>query len=100
MRSPSPGFELRRLTPLSASPLAFHTAPCHIVDMTDATTRAMPSALPPSEAELAEWQALSRDQQLARYREVLAHPDCQRISASTMEDIRAEAQRRIAARRG
>jgi hypothetical protein len=68
--------------------------------MTDATTRAMPSALPPSEAELAEWQALSREEQLARYREVLRHPDCQRISDSTMSDIRAEAQRRAAASRG
>ena len=70
------------------------------MDMTDGTTRATPSALPPSEAELAEWQALSREEQLARYREVLRHPDCQRISDSTMSDIRAEAQRRAAARRG
>jgi hypothetical protein len=67
--------------------------------MTDATTRSVPSALPPNEAELAEWQALSREEQLARYREVLLHPDCQRISSATMNDIRAEAQRR-AARRG
>jgi len=68
--------------------------------MTDATTRAMPSALPPSEAELAEWQALSRDEQLARYREVLQHPDCQRISDATMSDIRTKARQRAAARRG
>lgn len=68
--------------------------------MTDATTRAMLSALPPTEAELAEWQGLSRDEQLARYREVLQHPDCQRISDSTMSDIRAKAQQRAAARRG
>lgn len=66
--------------------------------MTDATTRAMPTALPPSEAELAEWQALSREEQLARYRKILLHPDCQRISNTTMNDVRAEAQRRAAHR--
>lgn len=81
-------------------PLACAGDPCYFAGMTDATTRAMPSALPPSEAELAEWRALSREEQLARYREVLQHPDCQRITSSTMSDIRAEAQRRVAARRG
>jgi hypothetical protein len=62
--------------------------------MTDATTRAMPSALPPTEAELAEWQGSSHEEQLARYRDVLQHPDCQRISTADMSDIRAEARRR------
>ncbi|WP_316189321.1 hypothetical protein [Bradyrhizobium sp. SZCCHNS1054] len=60
--------------------------------MSDATARATPSALPPSDAELAEWRALSREEQLARYREVLQHPDCQRISTATQSDIRAKAQ--------
>lgn len=83
-----------------ASPLASPADPCYFADMTDTTTRAMPSALPPSEAELAEWQALSREEQLARYREVLQHPDTQRISSATMSDIRAMAQQRAAARRG
>jgi hypothetical protein len=58
----------------------------------------MPSALPPSEAELAEWQALSREEQLARYRQVLQHPDCQRISDASMSDIRAKAQQLAVAR--
>jgi hypothetical protein len=68
--------------------------------MTDPTTRAVPSALPPSEAELAEWQSLSGEEQLARHREILQHPDCQRITDTTIDDIRAKAQQRAAARRG
>ncbi len=31
--------------------------------------RVVPSALPPSEAELADWQALSREEQIARFKE-------------------------------
>lgn len=61
--------------------------------------RATPSPLPPTEAELATWNALTRDEQIACYREYLQHPDCQRISDATMDDIRAEARRRVAARR-
>jgi hypothetical protein len=53
-------------------PLTSRSDPCYFADMTDATTRAMPSALPPSEAELAKWRALSRQEQLARYRDVAA----------------------------
>jgi len=68
--------------------------------MTDATTRAMPSALPPSEAELAEWQSLSREEQIARYREVLEHPDSLRISDSTVSDVLAKARQLAANRRG
>lgn len=70
--------------------------------MTKATKtaiRATPSPLPPTNEELAVWNALTRDEQIARYREYLQHPDCKRLSDATMADIRAEAQRRIAARR-
>jgi hypothetical protein len=67
--------------------------------MSDATTRAMPSPLPPTEAELAEWRALTREEQLARYREALQSPDCERVSDASMGDILAEAQQRAAARR-
>jgi len=56
----------------------------------------MPSATP-SEAEIAAWQALPRDEQLRRLRLALAHPDCDRVSASTMDDIRANG-RALAAR--
>ncbi|WP_316181247.1 hypothetical protein [Bradyrhizobium sp. SZCCHNRI1009] len=39
--------------------------------MANKQTRLLPSALPPSETELAEWQRLSWEEQIARYREVL-----------------------------
>jgi len=65
---------------------------------TDAKARAMPSPLPPTEAELAEWNALSRDEQIARYREYLTHPDCQRVSKASMADVLTAARERVAAR--
>ncbi len=64
------------------------------------TTRLMPSALPPSEAELAAWNALTRDEQISSYREALSHPDCDLVSSATMADILTEARARVAARRG
>ena len=67
--------------------------------MTETKTRAKPSPLPPTEAELAEWNALTRDEQLARYREYLSHPDCERVSSASMADVLAEARERVAARR-
>ncbi|MGJ5069847.1 hypothetical protein [Bradyrhizobium oligotrophicum] len=67
--------------------------------MVNKQTRLLPSALPPSETERAEWQRLSREQQIARYREVLAHPDSLRISDATMSDILAKATQRAAGRR-
>jgi hypothetical protein len=67
--------------------------------MTDTrTTSAELSLLPPTQAELAAWHALTRDGQLARYRAYLTQPDCQRISTATMDDIRAEARQRLRAR--
>jgi hypothetical protein len=51
----------------------------------------MPSATP-SEAEIAAWQALPRDQQLRRLRLALSHPDCDRVSTATTDDIRVEGQ--------
>ena len=64
----------------------------------DTKARAMPSPIPPTEAELAEWNALSRDEQIARYREYLAHPDCERVSKASMSDVLTAARRRLAAR--
>jgi len=51
----------------------------------------MPSATP-SDAEIAEWHDLSREEQLRRYREALAHPDCGVVTDSTMSDILDTAQ--------
>jgi hypothetical protein len=68
--------------------------------MTETATHPFPSALPPTEAELAAWRALSRDEQLARYREALQAPDAQSVSKATMADVLATARQRVAARRG
>jgi hypothetical protein len=68
--------------------------------MTKTKTRATPSALPPTKAELEEWNALSREEQVKRYREALAHPDCDIVTDDTMADILAEAQARFTARSG
>jgi hypothetical protein len=65
--------------------------------MTEITTRALPSALPPTEEELAAWRALSRDEQLIRYRNALQAPDAAR---ATMADVLTAARQRVAARRG
>jgi hypothetical protein len=55
----------------------------------------MPSATP-SEREIAEWQALPRDEQLRRMRLELSHPDTDIIATSTMDEIRAEGRLRAA----
>jgi hypothetical protein len=68
--------------------------------MTETTMRPFPSALPPTEEELAAWRALSREEQLARYREALQAADVQRVSKANMADVLATARQRVAARRG
>jgi hypothetical protein len=68
--------------------------------MTEITTRPLLSALPPTEAELAAWHALSREEQLARHREALQATDAGRVSKATMADVLAAARQRVAARRG
>ena len=67
--------------------------------MTKLDTRPFPSALPPTEAELAAWRALPRDEQLARYREALQSPKAARITKATMPEILTAARQRAAARR-
>ena len=59
--------------------------------MNDAKT--FPDVMPstaPTEAEIAAWHSLPRDEQLRRLRLELNHPDCSRVSTATMADIRAE----------
>lgn len=68
--------------------------------MTETVIRPLPSAAPPTEAELAAWRALSRDEQLARYREALLGPDAERVSEASMADVLVAARQRVAARRG
>ena len=70
-----------------------------MVDTRESRLGASPSSLPPSQAEGEAWRALPRDEQVARYREVLHHPDRDRISDATMPDVLTKARRRVAARR-
>jgi hypothetical protein len=67
--------------------------------MSEIATRPVPSPRPPTEAELAAWQALSRDEQLARTRAVLQAPEAGRVSEATMADVLAAARLRVAAGR-
>lgn len=46
----------------------------------------MPSATP-TPAEIAAWDALSRDEQLRRLRKSFEDPDCSRVSTMTMAEI-------------
>jgi hypothetical protein len=61
-------------------------------------SRVMPSATP-SEADIAAWAALPRDEQIRRYQELFQHPDCNTFTADTPDDILAAARQRVAARR-
>jgi hypothetical protein len=65
---------------------------------TDKPTQVLPSATP-TEADLAAWAALPRDEQVRRYRELFEHADCNTFTADSPEDILAAAQQRVAARR-
>ena len=68
--------------------------------MTRTATRALPSALPATEDEREAWQALPREEQLARLREVLLSPDAQRVSEAGVGEVLAAARVRAAERRG
>ena len=68
--------------------------------MSKIDTRPVPSALPPSAAELAAWQSLTRDEQIARTRDTLLAPEAGRVSEATMDDVLIAARKRVAARRG
>ncbi len=67
--------------------------------MTDIATLPFPSARPPTDAELTAWRALSREQQIIRYREALETPDAGRVSKATMADVLTAARQRVAIRR-
>jgi hypothetical protein len=67
-------------------------------ETTDKKSRVMPSATP-SEADLAAWAALPRDEQIRRYQELFQHADCNTFTTDTPDDILAAARERVAARR-
>ena len=58
---------------------------------TDKPTPVMPSATP-SQAELAAWADLPRDEQVRRYQEMFRHPDCNTFSTDTPDEILAAAR--------
>jgi hypothetical protein len=57
------------------------------------------SAFPPTEAELAAWNALTRDEQIEHYRELLRGSECNTFTDETPEQILAAARERVAVRR-
>jgi hypothetical protein len=63
--------------------------------MTESTTDSMAFAMPTGE-DIAVWNALSREEQLARLRKECAHPDCDTISDDSMADILVLAKKRVA----
>jgi hypothetical protein len=63
--------------------------------MTDRTDDSMAFAMP-SREEIAAWNALSREEQLARLRQECAHPDCDAVIDDSMADILALAKARAA----
>ena len=71
-----------------------------MADTRDLDTLTVPSPLASTEAELVAWNALTREQQIARYRAYLAAPECQTLPTDTPDEILAAAQAKVAARRG
>jgi hypothetical protein len=65
--------------------------------MADTKTRALLSPLPPTEAERAAWNALTRDEQIAQYRGLFDHPDCNTFTKDTPDDILKAAEERVTA---
>lgn len=56
--------------------------------MSKTLNKVVPSAMP-SDADIAAWQDLPRDEQLRLTQEALAHPDCDRVGTASMAELRA-----------
>jgi hypothetical protein len=65
---------------------------------TDKLIDVTPSATP-SEAELAAWAELPRDEQVRRYQKLFQQPDCNSFTLDTPDDILVAARQRVAQRR-
>jgi hypothetical protein len=65
---------------------------------TDQLANISPSATP-TEAELEAWAKLPRDEQVRRYQELFAQPDCNNFTSDTPDDILAAARQRVTQRR-
>jgi hypothetical protein len=61
---------------------------------TDQLANISPSATP-TEAELEAWAKLPRDEQVRRYQELFAQPDCNNFTSDTPDDILAAARQRV-----
>jgi len=74
---------------------------CYITRMSQTTGKSMHTMLSatPTEADLAEWAARPRDEQVRRYQDLFGRPDCNTFTADTPDDILAAARQRVAARR-
>jgi hypothetical protein len=70
-----------------------------MVDVKNSAGQALPSPTPPTDAELAVWNGLARDEQLRRMRDALSSPACDRLAEASMSDILATARQRVVARR-
>jgi len=58
-------------------------------------TKTLPDVVPsatPSEAEIAAWQSLPRDEQVRRLRFELSRPECGIVGTATFEELRARGQ--------
>ena len=64
----------------------------------DTLTAVTPSATP-SEADIAAWQALPRDEQLRRLKAEITRPDASVAGTATFADIRAAIAARRASRK-
>jgi hypothetical protein len=70
-------------------------------DVTLSQSGLMPSATPTEpEPDIAEWQALPRDEQLRRLRQALAQADVDTVNTATLESIRERGRTKAAAQPG
>ena len=58
---------------------------------TDKLADVLPSTIP-SEEDIRNWEALSRDEQLRRLRAALTHPDCSIAAPDSMSEVLAAAR--------
>lgn len=63
------------------------------------TTLRISSWATPTEADLAEWRAMTRDEQLAAFQELAHHPKTTTPSKRTVDDILAEVRAKRQAKR-
>ena len=68
-------------------------------ETSETLARIVPSATP-TDADIAAWQALPREEQLRRLQATLSHSDCSDVSGATMSEILKRAQSAAKIRHG